>query len=222
MNSKMTRIRTVLRYLTLGPMIAFGLLSIIATGGGGGGGSAPPGGGGGGGNPFGLLATDDSFPSLFYQIDAASGASTRLSGFGLGGFRGAAGLAFDPNSNTLYGADTNTDQLITIDPVSGAGTAVGLSGLFSVGGLAFDPNTNTLYGTTIGLTPQLITIDPVTGAGTAVGPLGRDFAGLAFDPITNTLYPTDPFSMLFTIDPATGAATAVGSTGAAMVGLAFR
>ena len=33
MNSKMTRIRTVLRYLTLGPMIAFGLLSILATGG---------------------------------------------------------------------------------------------------------------------------------------------------------------------------------------------
>ena len=33
MNSKMTRIRTVLRYLVLGPIIAFGLLSIIATGG---------------------------------------------------------------------------------------------------------------------------------------------------------------------------------------------
>ncbi len=35
MNSKMTRIRTVLCYLTLGPMIAFGLLSILASGGGG-------------------------------------------------------------------------------------------------------------------------------------------------------------------------------------------
>ena len=33
MNSKMTRIRTVLRYLVLGPIIAVGLLSIIATGG---------------------------------------------------------------------------------------------------------------------------------------------------------------------------------------------
>ena len=33
MNSKMTRIRTVLRYLVLGPIIALGLLSIIATGG---------------------------------------------------------------------------------------------------------------------------------------------------------------------------------------------
>ena len=31
MNSKMTRIRTVLRYLVLGPIIAVGLLSIIAT-----------------------------------------------------------------------------------------------------------------------------------------------------------------------------------------------
>ena len=40
MNSKMTRIRTVLRYLVLGPIIAFGLLSIIATGGGGGGGGS--------------------------------------------------------------------------------------------------------------------------------------------------------------------------------------
>ncbi len=42
MNSKMTRIRTVLRYLVLGPIIAVGLLSIIATGGGGGGSSAAP------------------------------------------------------------------------------------------------------------------------------------------------------------------------------------
>ncbi len=36
MNNKMTRIGTVLRYLALGPIIAFGLLTIIATGGGGG------------------------------------------------------------------------------------------------------------------------------------------------------------------------------------------
>ncbi len=35
MNSQMTRIRTVLRYLVLGPIIALGLLSIIATGSGG-------------------------------------------------------------------------------------------------------------------------------------------------------------------------------------------
>jgi hypothetical protein len=40
---------------------------------------------------------------------------------------------------TLYGIDIITDQLITIDTVTGAGTAVGSVGFANVGGLAFQP-----------------------------------------------------------------------------------
>ena len=56
------------------------------------------------------------------------------------------GLAFDPNTNTLYGSDTTTNELLTINTSTGAATSVGPLGFPFVNGLAFDPNTNTLYG----------------------------------------------------------------------------
>ena len=77
------------------------------------------------------------------------------------------GLAYDTNNDILYGTDTNTDQLITIDPETGAGTAVGDLGFKDVIGLAYDPNTDTLFGTDFD-TRQFITIDPITGAGKPV------------------------------------------------------
>lgn len=85
------------------------------------------------------------------------------------------GLAFDPNSNTLYGVDTLLyDQLFSINTATGAGTAIGAllalrtSGFDSVVGLAFDPGSDTLYGTDIAL-KKLITINPTTSVGTLVG-----------------------------------------------------
>jgi hypothetical protein len=49
-------------------------------------------------------------------------------------------LAFDPNTNTLYGSDLGTNQLITINTATGAGTAAGALGFNGVVGLAFDPD----------------------------------------------------------------------------------
>ena len=47
------------------------------------------------------------------------------------------GLAFDGNSNTLYGTDTMTNDLITIDPATGMmDTLVGSTGN-SMPGLTF-------------------------------------------------------------------------------------
>ena len=176
-------------------------------------------------DPFGLLATDvDSF---FYQIDPSSGTSTLISNT-LEGFDSIPGLAFDPATNTLYGVrqtSFSSDQLITIDPVTGVATLVGVTGIFDVQTLAFDPNTNTLYTTTTGPTAQLFRIDPATGTGTVVG--FSDFfsvGGLAFDSNTNTLYGTTIglTPQLITIDPVTGAGTAVGPLGFNNVaGLAF-
>ena len=96
--------------------------------------------------------------------------------------------AFDPNTDTLYGSDVNTNQLLTINTSTGAGAVVGSLGLgeVDVRGLAFDPNTNTLYGSE-NISDQLLTIETSTGAATVVGSLGLGNAnvnGFAFDPQT--------------------------------------
>lgn len=138
------------------------------------------------------------------------------------GFGQVQGLAYDVNTSTLYGCDAETDQLITIDTVTGAGTAVGAIGFGNVLGLAFDPDSVTLYGVDND-TDQLITIDPATGAGNAVGPLGFDAVnGLTFDTGTGTLFgialtvigETSLGHQLIDIDPATGQAIAQGNEAA--------
>ena len=86
---------------------------------------------GGGGNPpilTGLGGTASGSLTLLFQLDEMTGTSTRLTGFGLGGFQNVAGLAYDANTDTLYGVNRTTAQLITIDPATGAGTAVGSTG----------------------------------------------------------------------------------------------
>ncbi len=56
----------------------------------------------------------------------------------MGGFATVNGLAFDPNTNTLYGVDTVTAQLIIISQVNGVGALVGPTG-DTMRGLAFIP-----------------------------------------------------------------------------------
>ena len=160
-------------------------------------------------------------PDFYLRIDPMTGTATTVSGLGLGGFQNVEGLTFDPNTNTLYGTNADTDQLIVIDQATGVATAVGLPGFSNVQGLAFDPNTNTLYGTN-GDIGRLITIDPTTGA-ESVGVLNLGVDDLAFDPNTNTLYGTNTNTgRLLIIDPTTGTDTAVGTIGfSGVVGLAF-
>ncbi|MBT8445548.1 MAG: hypothetical protein HKO62_02330 [Gammaproteobacteria bacterium] len=72
----------------------------------------------------------------------------------------------------LYGVDSATDNLVLIDKLTGAGTAIGTGTGFGLQtGLAYDPSADVLYGVeTVG--DRLIRIDRTTGAGTPVGPLG--------------------------------------------------
>ena len=88
------------------------------------------------------------------------------------------GLAFDELTGTLYGSDANTDQLITINVLTGQGTAVGPLGFPDVEGLTFEVGTRLLFGTD-GLTLDLIEIDPLTGAGTRIGSTLYRVDGLA-------------------------------------------
>jgi DNA-binding beta-propeller fold protein YncE len=155
--------------------------------------------------PANIRGTDSN--QSVYQIEEATGISTCLSGFGLAGFPDIQGLAFDPNTNTLYGTDSGKDQLVIIDTATGGGTAVGPLSDDFVPGLAFDPNTDTLYG--VNGTGKLITMDTATGSSTVIGPtLAGNIQGLAFDPNTNTLYGSSvTLGNLVTLDTTTGAAT---------------
>ena len=133
-------------------------------------------------------------PGSLFTVDADTGMAT-LVGTGTG-FDSVPGIAFN-NSGTLFGSAADAsfgDTLITIDPVSGAGTVVGSfgGGFEGIDGIAFDPTSDTLYGIGGPGFDQLFTIDTTTGAATLLGSLteagtgdplpGADFfAGLTFD-----------------------------------------
>jgi uncharacterized protein YjiK len=96
----------------------------------------------------------------------------------------------------LYGVVSATQQLITIDTSTGAGTAVGSIGIVGVQGLAYDSSTDTLYGAGTASPNPLITINTATGAGTVIGTgLGLfccdGVTGLAYDSLGDTLYGVD-------------------------------
>lgn len=165
-------------------------------------------------------------PAFFHELNTLTGAATPVSGVRPGGFRDVQGLALDPNSNTLYGVDSDTDLLIAIDAATGSGSPVGPVGFSNVGSLAFDSNRNVLYGTT-NVAQTLIEIDPLTGAGTTIGQTGfQNVWGLAFDAVSDTLFGMDSSvvrSQLITIDLVSGKGTVVGELffGANILGLAF-
>lgn len=129
-----------------------------------------------------------------------------------------------PGRGTLFGTDASGGNLITIDPVTGAGTVVGNMGAGVVPALAVDPITGTMYAGTGAGFPALFTVDPATGAATFVGDTGLGFAafgGLDFSS-DGTLFAAVNIAgnggtgsdHLATIDTATGAATVIGPFGA--------
>ncbi|MCR4317632.1 MAG: hypothetical protein NUW37_14930 [Planctomycetes bacterium] len=172
--------------------------------------------------------------SYLFTVSKDDGSSLYV---GATGFTSIGGLAYDPDTDTLYGVDSATKKLITIDTSTGQGTAVGAVGFDYVNGLAFDPNTDTLYGvcdfnTGTTYNSKLIRINTSIGAGTEIGLTGfRSSTGLDFDPDTNTLYgvfqgPTSgginlSTSVLVSINTSSGAGSQVGYTGYYTGSLAF-
>ncbi len=152
------------------------------------------------------------------------------------------GLAFNPNTETLYGIDATTSTLLTIDTATGVATEVGSVGgalsVSSASGLAFDPNSDTLYWADGGINRKLYTLDTTNGMATEIGSfvpdlgMGQSIGALAYDPNTNTLYGVDGGSIsagipggetLYTINTSTAGLTVVGDLGVAgdSSGLAF-
>jgi hypothetical protein len=129
-----------------------------------------------------------------------------------------------------YGSTGVVDggRLITIDPVTGAGTLIGdIVGIPAVPGLAIN-SAGDIYATDNLLDSNLYRIDATTGLATFVGDLGLDGPdGIAFDE-NDILYATETAgaAKLYTVNVTTAVPTLVGSltnlpAGHQMTGLAF-
>lgn len=122
-------------------------------------------------------------------IDTATGQATLVGSTGLISIEG---LAYDPATDRLLGANGNSSTLISIDQNSAAVTTIGSLGfpLGNISGLALDSTTSSLFGLDINLMTgqdELVSIDLQTGVAAAVGPLFTDGTfeipgGLAFAP----------------------------------------
>ncbi|MEL6427628.1 MAG: hypothetical protein AAFP22_12960 [Planctomycetota bacterium] len=164
------------------------------------------------GSLFGGTRRSESFAFL----NPVSGATTRISEPGLRGLSQIGSLTRDPASDTLYGVDRLTDELVRVDPATGAVQSIGPIGVVGnfltttdIDGLTFDTVAGVLYGveSSRGI---LVTIDPASGLATDVGGLGASAEGLALDPATGTLY-VSMAGELRTVDPSTGATTTIAS-----------
>ncbi len=131
------------------------------------------------------------------------------------------GLAFDPNSNTLYGYSQNTNILHVINKGTGAVSNIGgAQAGVTISGIDYDPVHDKLYG--IDDAPaagsRLVTIStnngtvlPV-GAGTTLGASESDCDSLAYSPDDGYCYTVDQAdNTLIRIDPATGNGVVIGA-----------
>lgn len=162
-----------------------------------------------------LFAVDGASgnPATLYQLNKATGAVIAV--VGPTGFGHVAAIDFDPMTGVLYGIDNNSDQLLTLNTTTGAGTVVatitwvgGVGCHNNVPDMSFDSQGN-LYAWREPCDDDLYRIDKVTGVATAVGNSGVGTArvGLAFD--SNDQLYMKSFADVWRIDTNTGAATFV-------------
>ncbi|MEX2218683.1 MAG: hypothetical protein WD749_07975 [Phycisphaerales bacterium] len=154
------------------------------------------------------------------RIDAATGAGTLIGASGMGCNAAAA----DNEGRILIGggASAQADQIMSLDPATGAGSVflntVGRPVGFGVRGMAVCPN-GTLYvvlsSATTTVIDTLARINLTSGQYTVIGPTGRtDLQSLMCTP-ENALFTlgTNSGGQLFSLNAGTGAATLVGPSG---------
>jgi hypothetical protein len=151
----------------------------------------------------------DKLNGTLYTIDHTTGAMTTIGGGG----EGLIGLAYDPVSKKMYGA--NYSHLYEIDITTGAQTLIGPFGVSGMIGIAFDGN-GTLYGESVN-TDSLYSINLSTGTATLIGLFGVNLVydqDMACDIDNGILYlaacNASARCALYTCDVTTGTATKVG------------
>lgn len=108
----------------------------------------------------------------------------------------------------LVGFDAATDSLITVDPVTGAGSPLASLPAFDLEALTVHPVSGQMLASDV-RTGTLVRVEPGSGQVSLVGAIGyADVRGLAFDPANGTLFGVDRATRaLIQIDPLTGAGT---------------
>lgn len=152
--------------------------------------------------------------SVIYEIDGVTGEAVPIGG---GTTNTLPGLAYNPNTSTLFGTDQN--NLYTVNPSNGVTSLIGAHGGQDVTGLTFDGAYTVLYA--IGYNGTLYSINPATGAQTAIGPLGAS-PNVILELATNsagTVYGTGTSNNLYTVNTSTGAATLLGAMSGTSNGL---
>lgn len=128
------------------------------------------------------------------------------------------GLAYDATTDILYGVSrTYYNRLITIDPITGAGTAVSNNNYLPPGSNTIEISLNSsgeMFGTghlnDQSASDTLLSVDKSDGIASTIGNYGVNLSGLAFDHSSDTLYGTTYGGELYTINQSTGNATLLG------------
>jgi hypothetical protein len=155
-------------------------------------------------------------PSTLYTMNIDTGDFTLIGSMGPDTI---ADIAFDPISGTLYGMGRNSYTLYSIDPETGAATALRNLTENVRCGMVSDP-AGTFYGFSIG--GILSTFDPLTGVTTLIG--GASVGSVVEDGVyasDGSIYFTLFDGRIYRSDPATGVQTLVGNSGlgSGLVGL---
>lgn len=156
-----------------------------------------------------------------YQIDRATGNFTTLCDPSTNLLPG---LAFNPNTNTLYGTDQ--DNLYVVSRTTCVATLVGAHGT-SLTGLTFNTTFTTLYA--IGYDGNLYSINPATGAATSIGAIGVGSPGLNVTDLATrsdgAVFSAGVDNNLYSVNLGTGAFTSLGAltgtSGGGLTAIAF-
>jgi hypothetical protein len=144
--------------------------------------------------------------STLFRIDPATGASVVISSVAGAPYR--LGLAYNPNTATMYGIGEFDGTLSTIDLTTGAGTFVG-NNAFSMTGLTFSGDFSTLYALN-GNGGSLLAVDPTNGSASMIGATNPALLDLTTDSAGNVY--GGGFNGIYTVDTATGLTTSIGGT----------
>lgn len=128
-----------------------------------------------------FVTTDDGDATAGDSLYAFTnlGGSPAFTEIGETGLTQIIGLAVNPVTGIMYGYDSGTEALYTIDPEDGTPTLVGTSGmsLGAIGGMDFSADGSTLL---LSSGRNLFTVNPATGALTAAGDAILNISALSY------------------------------------------
>lgn len=155
-----------------------------------------------------LYALNDTEDSLV-SVDTDTLTITSIGSLGVSTSYG--GLAYDPNTDTLYMVGGRGDEnLYTVDRTTGQARLIGSHGVTDLFGLAFDSTNNVLFGSQFTSSDDgFHSLNTTTGIATTINPAMTNWiGGLAYDSLRDVLVGIqDGWGDLYAINRSNGAQT---------------